>query len=129
MTRLLLITRIMDEKEKARTAWRRGVCDYGLELTENLPDGDLGEYDCRSLLLNGASNWDTYSCSGCSLIYDEDVARRLCTPSEFQKKRGGELLPNKREEWLDVQTRALRQAYHMILRILGDERSPRGGVE
>ena len=57
-----------------------------------------------------------YSYGGCSLIYDSQIAERLCTPSEFKKKDGGRLAPNSKESWLDVQTRALYQACVRITR-------------
>ena len=60
--------------------------------------------------MNGAMDWEDYSYGGCSLIYDGDIAERLCTPSELKKKDGGRLAPNSQESWLDVQTIALRQA-------------------
>ena len=31
------------------------------------------------------------------MIYDSDIAERLCTPSELKRKRGDELPPNSRE--------------------------------
>ena len=65
-------------------------------------------------MLNGANNWDVYSWGGCSLIYNEDVAKRLCTPSELKKTRNGERRPNSREAWLETQARALRQAWWLI---------------
>ena len=65
-------------------------------------------------LLNGAENWRAYSYGGCALIYDADIAERLCAPSEYAKKRQGERAPNSRETWLDVQARALGQAATLI---------------
>ena len=50
------------------------------------------------------------------MIYDGDIAERLCCPSELKKTRNGERRPNSREEWLDVQARALRQASYMVRR-------------
>ena len=44
-------------------------------------------------------------------MYDGDIAAALCTPSELKKTRNGERRPNSREEWLDVQARALHQAF------------------
>lgn len=49
------------------------------------------------------------------LIYDGDIAERLCTPSEYKRKRGGDFQPNSRETWLDVQARALYQAARWII--------------
>lgn len=47
---------------------------------------------------------------GNGLIYDTDIAKRLCSPSELRKKRGGELEPSLRESWLDCEARAVGQA-------------------
>lgn len=106
-----------------RSAWGRGVKAYALDLIDSIPDNvEYGSTD--SLLndmLNGASNWDQYSWGGCSLIYDRDIAIRLCTPSELKKTRNGERRPNDREMWLDTQTRALRQAWIQIMRAAEDK--------
>ena len=102
---------------KPRSAWNRGVQTYALELLADLPRDE--EYSNAKLLvkalLNGASSWDQYSWGGCSLIYDGDIAERLCNASELKKTRNGERRPNSREEWLDVQARALYQAAMMIV--------------
>lgn len=114
------------ESAKARSAWNRGVKAYALELIEELEEAIAGGYfDAEDIespkllerqLLNGASDWSQYSWGGCSLIYNEDIAERLCTPSELKKTRNGERRPNSREEWLDTQARALWQAAHHIQR-------------
>lgn len=108
----------------ARSAWDRGVKAYALELLDNLEEGIEAGYiadDCTTCapamsgaLLNGASSWEQYSAGGCSLIYDKDIARRLCTPSELKRTRYGEKNPNPRETWIECQARALHQASWMI---------------
>ena len=40
----------------------------------------------RKKLLNGAMDWLEYSEAGCALVYDEDIAERLCTPGLKEKK-------------------------------------------
>lgn len=99
---------------KDRSAWDRGVNAYALELLDNLaeltPDDLADPESVRGALLNGADTWERYSYGGCSLIYDCDIAARLCTPSELRRCKGGDLNPNSREIWLDVQARALFQA-------------------
>lgn len=65
-------------------------------------------------LLNGADGWPQYSEGGCSLIYDPDIAERLCTPSELKKNRHGDRNPNSWETWLQCQARALHQAANRI---------------
>lgn len=102
------------EARKDRSAWDRGVNAYALELLDNLadltPDDLRDRAIIRAALLNGASDWQQYSYGGCALIYDSDIAEKLCTPSELKRCRGGERNPNSRENWLDVQARALRRA-------------------
>lgn len=66
-------------------------------------------------MLNGARDWSEYSYGGCSLIYDGDIAERLCTPGELKRTRHGERRPNSREGWLDVQARALSQACSRVI--------------
>ena len=93
----------------ARSAWMRGVRVYALEMLNGIEDGFT-----QASLLNGARNWKEYSEGGCALIYDADIAERLCSPSEYRKTRQGERAPNSRETWLDCQARALGQAASLI---------------
>ena len=112
------------ENKPVRSAWNRGVKSYAVdlldELAENIQGGYIDPADLESpallekAMLNGAADWDQYSWGGCALCYDGDIAKALCTPSELKRKRGGDLQPNSRETWLDVQARALRQAARWI---------------
>lgn len=114
------------ENEKQRSAWDKGVTLYALELVEQLDEAIESGYfsveniaisaEIEQALLNGAANWNQYSWGGNSLIYDSDIAERLCTPSELKKTRQGERRPNSREEWLDTQARALHQACKRLKR-------------
>ena len=92
-----LIKRI--KAEKARSAWARGVKAYALELLEGLEAEEVGGpfTMLENEFLNGASNWKDYSWGDCSLIYDRDIALRLCTPSELKRTRNGERKPNKKK--------------------------------
>ena len=103
------------ESRTPKSAWNKGVKDYALGLLEDLEEFTTLE-ELEKNLLNGADDWAAYSWGGCSLIYDEDVAKALCTPSELKKTRNGQRKPNKNEDWLDVQARALFQAYTLIRR-------------
>lgn len=109
---------------KDRSAWQKGVTLYAFELVQKLQE--RAEYEgrnpepsaeCKLWMMNGASDWDAYSWGGSSLIYNGDIAERLCTPSELKKTRNGERRPNSREEWLDTQARALHQAASRVLRL------------
>ena len=103
------------------SAWKEGVKEYADELLDNLEEKaqyyerlPRNEKELKEWLLNGAMDCKDYSYTHCSLKYDSQIAERLCTTSELKKKEGGRLAPNKRESWLDVQTRALRDAYCRI---------------
>lgn len=114
------------ESEKQRSAWDKGVTQYALELVEQLGEQINGGYfeeldlteskKVRAALLNGAADWSQYSWGGSALIYNSDIAERLCNPSELKKTRNGERRPNSREEWLDTQARALFQAANRVCR-------------
>lgn len=114
---------------RPRSAWGRGVKTYALELLDNLADSigggweDPGVVSSSALLhralLNGAQNWQEYSEGGCALIYDGDIAERLCNATELRRTHGGALDPNSRESWIDCQSRALFQAERLILDAAG----------
>lgn len=116
--------------QKDRSAWDKGVTVYALELLDGLKEAAEGGYitadnladrtAAKTAMLNGASSWMQYSWGGCSLIYNADIAERLCCPSVLKKSRGGERRPNSQEEWLDVQARALSQAACRLWRALQD---------
>lgn len=105
----------------ANSAWDRGVRTYALEIFDNyIEEHNSNKQITEKDLLNGASNWSEYSWDGCAEIYDEDICKRLSTPSEQKKTRYGELKPNPNEEWLDVQARALYQAAQIVLSIVNE---------
>ena len=107
------------EAVKCRSAWSKGVKEYAYMLLD-----DIFSYsDYKSItnykslheeLLNGAENWYWFSWRGCSLIYNQDIAKTLCNPSELKKCKNGMLRPDKQEQWLDTQARALFQAENLI---------------
>lgn len=102
-----------------RSAWDRGVTAYAIDMLADLDgDAELTARTVERTLLNGAPTWHDYSWGGCALIYDADIAERLCTPSELRKTRNGQRRPNAQEEWLDVQARACFQAVQLVKRIV-----------
>ena len=112
------------EAVKNRSAWDHGVQQYAESLADDLEEylnggcitiDNLRTWDsAQSAMLNGADGWTSYSYGGSALIYDYEIAERLCNPSELKKTRGGERNPNSRETWLDCQARALRQASRRV---------------
>lgn len=105
--------------QRTRSAWERGVVTYAESMLDEFePEEELYPKTVEKTLLNGAPSWHDYSWGGCALIYDRDIARRLCTPSELRKTRNGQRRPNAQEEWLDVQARACFQAAQLVKRIV-----------
>jgi hypothetical protein len=97
-----------------RSAWARGVRAYAADLLQHLDENKL--QPTKENMLNGAQSWSEWACGGCGLVYDADIAERLCSPSELKKTRNGERGPNSRETWLDCEARAVFQAAGYILR-------------
>ena len=111
------------EARKDRSAWDKGVTAYAIDLLDQYQE--RAEFEGREAasrkeleewLLNGASTWSEYSWGGSALIYKDDIAKRLCNPSELKRTHNGERRPNNREDWLDVQARALAQAAKRLIR-------------
>jgi hypothetical protein len=99
-----------------KSVWSKAVSAYAVELVEHCQDN--GIVITKENMLNGAKDWKEFSYSGCSLVYDGDIAQRCCTPSELKKNKNGAHKPNANENWLDVQARALYQACSKVLRVL-----------
>lgn len=115
---------------KTRSAWDRGVLCYAQEIVDEHGDGDIKTVDDvlnyrrdKHESLYSVAKWQSEG--GCFEIYDEDIAARLCTPSEFKRAhyKDGSMkqMANARENWLDVQTRAVFQAYNKIQAALRQE--------
>ena len=107
------------EKLTPRSAWEHAVVSDAVDLLENAPEELPNTWEeLKKVLLNGAADWSAYSYGGCALVYDEDIARHYCTPSELRKvtHKDGTISEraNARENWLDVQARALHQAARLI---------------
>lgn len=111
------------EAVKTRSCWDRGVKGFALNLLRSYID--ICEY-CdnngrpipelnEETLLNGADDWNAYCYGGGALIYDGDIAKNLCAPSELKRTDNGNKAPNDREGWQDVQARAYFQAYRMLM--------------
>lgn len=105
-----------------RSAWDKGVKLYANELLDQLaetvsyaPEALDNARLLKRALLNGAADWKQYSEGGCSLICSDEIAKRLCTATELKRTQNGCKAPNPREQWLDVQARALYQACNLII--------------
>ena len=110
---------------KSRSAWDHGVKEYALELLDSMEEraawDDLYPVTFtqrKAWMLNGAADWSMYSWGGCSLIYNRQIAERLCNNTELKRTDYGRKNPNSREQWLDTQARALGQACTIVGRAL-----------
>ena len=116
MRKELLVRELENMKKRfARSAWDKGVYDYAFDILE--PLGDEIENVKADTLMNGSNTWTAYSYGGCALICDDDIAKRMCTPSEYKKYLNAGLNSKLSDSdyWLgNVQTRALFQAMSKI---------------
>ena len=143
-TILTEVLTVLKNQKPARSKWERAVVEDAEEMLfeaiENLKDTpEEAPRDLTSLtaeLLNVSirtlRDWggddghngirSLYQCAhesswgGSHLCYNSDIARHYCTPSELRRTRDGARRPNAREEWLDVQARAIYQA---LIKICG----------
>lgn len=119
------VSKLLNEIKKVncRSYWAKGVKAYAIDMVESIEyKKEVSHRYIKSELLNGASDWNQYSEGGCALIYNKDIAKRLCTPSEIKKltRSDGSLKdrPNKRETWIQCQARALFQACELVSNIV-----------
>lgn len=95
---------------KPRSKWSQAVKDYAEDLIYFIELNELTKTEItEKTLLNGAKDWQEYSCGGCSLIYNEDIAQRICTPSEYKRFKNNGL------KLLEAQGCALYQAAKALL--------------
>lgn len=121
-----------------RSKWGQAIKGYALDMLDNIEDKDapvdtitLGElvnnygYMFIKIGTFRAQAWNAAketSEGGNFLIYTQDIAKNLATPSEIKKctRKDGSLRdPNRRETWLDCQTRAVYQAILLIQNYAG----------
>lgn len=108
------------EERKEKSCWKRGVNELARYILSNAMDNGRERVELanlREVLLNGAKDFAQYSQGGQLIIYNEDVAICLCSPSELRRctaKDGALKDPNRREIWMDVQARAAGQAWRLI---------------
>ena len=100
---------------QARSTWDKGVKNYAFDIINNLEEWNAPITEAAAL--NGAESWKQYAWGGCGLVSNEAIAAALCNPSELKRCKGGQLQPNSREKWLDVEARALLQAWKLIERL------------
>ena len=109
--------------ESCRSKWERAVRDYALEMVSQCDKKDITSY--KELLNHcDAKNMTDYAIArdlsegGCFEIWDGDIAKRLCTPSQLKRvtRKDGTVRDLPDETWIDVQTRAVYQAILLLER-------------
>lgn len=103
-------------------AWESGVRKYIKEILAKaieLSGGKISTIksvqDFRKFLLCNMRDARQYSKSGLSLTASDDIELRLCTLSELQKCIKGYGEPSSKEDWFEVQTRAIQQAIELLV--------------
>lgn len=115
------VKKVLDEKLLKRlSCWNRGVIHYAYHLVLCVKDNELPKdfTSLEDLLLNGKDNWKDFSYGGKAYLYGSTICAILATPSMKKRTINGLLKPNKNENWLDVQARALTQASQLIYEIV-----------
>lgn len=103
------------ERKKPRSAWDKGVYVYtGVILDRLDANTEITMDNCMDTLLCGACDWHKYSLLGFAYVANSWIAKTLCTKSELKRTQNGARRPNRTENWLDVQARALSKASLLI---------------
>lgn len=106
------------EHKSTRSAWSKGVKKYACEVVDAIETDAFAfesTEELKRILLNGARDWAQYSEGGCALVYNQDIAERLLTPSELRKfsdKFGN--LKHDDMRYIRLQAQALTQAWMII---------------
>lgn len=108
-------------QEKPRSAWTRGVNNIALNIVDEILQEYNGDEEAHFNCVDDFAR-HFYNASlreavdgGCFLIYDYDIARNFCTPTELNRVKNGERNPNSCETWLDVMYRGAYQAIRHII--------------
>ena len=117
-----MIKNLKEKEKKARSKWGKAVLQDAQWLLENVIEGYDEPYELsEKLVLNGAENWNQFSWGGSALVYNGEIAEHYSTPSEAKNfwgltKDGGVKRDTNTagEHLLDIQARALRQAWWAI---------------
>lgn len=105
---------------KVRSAWENGIIQYAFDMLDRAEENGYTELTAGDLkkAFFGSVTISESSYGGDWLVSNESICKRLCTPSEYKLRKGGERRPNRNETWFDVQYRALFQADAKIYSII-----------
>ena len=120
------VRRLVAEAEKLsrteRSCWSRGVAslirDYAEEVLQEHDGETVSNKELFRLWNCGNETLRDAVYYGCFDIWNYDIAKRLCTPSQFKKSKEGMRSPNRCETWLDVEYKAIYRAVCLTYNIL-----------
>lgn len=120
------VKKLIAEAEKMskteRSCWSRGVAslirDYAADVLGEHDGETVSNKELFRLWSCGAETLKDAVYGGCFDIWNYDIAKRLCTPSEFKRSNEGMRNTNRRENWLDVEYRAIYRAVCLAYNIL-----------
>lgn len=117
-----LKNKLNEEQKKARGTYQKAICEYALELCDNIADNYISTAEelehlenitnLKERALNGAENWTQYSWGGSSLCYNYDILTRLFCPSLVKKYQYTDTIRGR--HLLDYQASALIGAFSKI---------------
>lgn len=104
------------EAMEPRGAWNNGVKQYALMLLDWYETEANESPLTLETMLNGAKDWKQYARGGAGVAqcYNARIAETLCSPSELKRNNHGAKMPNRFEDWQDIEARALFQAWRLI---------------
>lgn len=104
------------EAMRPRGAWKNGVKQYALMLLDWYETEANESPLTLETMLNGAKDWQQYARGGAGVAqcYNARIAETLCSPSELKRNNHGAKMPNRFEDWQDIESCALFQAWRLI---------------
>lgn len=97
-----------------RSVWMRGVVEVAHMIIEKIETEEIKSEEIETIAKDGAASLKQAVYGGCYLIYNQQIAETFCNKSELIKTKNGLKDPNKSENWLDIQYRALIQAVELL---------------
>jgi hypothetical protein len=109
------------ESSSCKSHWERAVRDYALEMISQCDKKNITSYKqipnhCNAMNMTDYAIAKDLSEGGCFEVYDVDIAKRLCTPSQLKRvtRKDSTVRDLPHETWIDAQTRAVTQAIFLL---------------
>lgn len=107
-----------------KTQWAKAKETLKNMILENIKEfeKDIKDYETlKKAALNGADDFKQASWDGNYLIYNYELAELFCTPKQLERLENRKQFPHGigGQSWLDIQARALIQAFREIAKDRG----------